>query len=223
MFCSWICPTYCYPSHKEQFSCHNEQCPGHAPVNTQLLLPPTIQCGQIQGRPELSWNLGSQIDEQAYISGRAPLPPHIQYLLHGINSPRDQTNQSQPTVDRSTGHEHHKRQHSTSQVDPVWNQSTAQVLRTQPSISRIKRGLYIGNLACIKTEGFLERMKITAVVSALTHRRGHDQNYPLNKAIPFDNQLFLKVYDHPSQDIIQHFPGVCEFIDKRLVCFILFL
>lgn len=65
-------------------------------------------------------------------------------------------------------------------------------------------------------------MKITAVVSVLTRRRGEDPNHPLNKAIPFDNQLFLKVQDHHSQDIIQHFPGVCDFINKRLVCLLFY-
>lgn len=33
IFCGSGCPTDCYPSHKDTFSCHNPRCQGHAPAN----------------------------------------------------------------------------------------------------------------------------------------------------------------------------------------------
>lgn len=223
VFCGVICPTYCYPTHKEDFACHNVQCSGHAPVTTPLSSPQNPHLnggGQIQGQ-ELSKISNGVVGDHNQITATQPAapppPPHIQYFLHGIKSPREQSSHL-GAYKGSKSHEYHKGRWRMSQVGPVRTQSAAQVLKNQPSMSKIKKGLYVGNLACIKTEGFLETMGITAVVSVLTRPRGADPTHPLNKAIALEDQLFVKAYDHPSQDIIQHFPGACEFIDKRLVC-----
>lgn len=228
VFCSAICPTHCYPTHKKEFACHNAQCSGHAPVTTQFYLPPNppLNGGGQWPRQELSSIPGSTGDHGPIVVTQQavpPPPPHVQYFLHGIKVPRDKASQRNVHKE-SRNQEFHTRQLRRWQTGPVRTQSAVHMLKSQPSISRIKKGLYVGNLACIQTEGFLESMGITAVVSVLTRPRGADPTHPLHRVIPLEDQLFVKAYDHPSQDLIQHFPGACDFIDKRLVClfFILF-
>lgn len=234
VYCNSFCPTSCYPTHRQAFSCHNTHCAGHKPVPTPHLfspheLHPSMRRGAYvqwqEGKPNRLVGGQDRLAAAADNAQPAPLPlppppPHIQYFLHGIRSPRDRGNHrnhdGSPTR-RPKAHEYRKGRWRASQAGPAWNESTVQMLRDQPSISRIKRGLYVGNLACVDTPGFLESMKITSVVSVLSRRRGGHPSHPLHSAIPFEDQLFLKVRDECDQDILQHFPGVCDFMDKRLV------
>lgn len=235
VYCRSFCPTSCYPTHRQAFSCHNTHCAGHAPVLNPHFFSPHEQhspmsrgaCskgqeGELSRLPGGQDRLAAAIDNKRPAPLPLPLPPHIQiqYFLHGIRSPCDQGDhrpRDGSLTRRTKAHEYRKGHWRASQAGPAWNQSVVQMLRDQPSISRIKRDLYIGNLACVDTPGFLESMKITSVVSVLSHRRGGHPSHPLHSAIPFEDQLFLKVRDENDQDILQHFPGVCDFIDKRLV------
>lgn len=240
VYCRSFCPTYCYPTHRRDFSCHNTRCLGHPPVGPPFSSPYYEQYSSMsrsvyiqtqEGEP--SRGLAGGQDRVEFAAPRTPrrpppppplppLPPHIQYFLQGLRSPRDlgaapRRPRDDSFTRRPKGHEYRRGRWRSSQAGPVLNQSAAQMLQDQPSLSRIKRGLYVGNLACVETPGFLESMNITAVVSVLSRRPGGHPSHPLNRAIPFEDQLFLRVRDELEQDLVQHFPGVCDFIDKRLV------
>lgn len=219
--CFSFCPLGCFAMHKEAFSCHIQFCPGTTVMPPQLIASIYYQMAQIaqqirQG-PEPSNIQHLVLSQYGYtMVGFLPPPPppmHIQYLINGMYSP----------VNHDIGQtafktqEYKQGEFKSSETGPVWRQSAAEMLKKQPSISRIKKGLYIGNLACIQTEGFLEAMGITAVVTVLSRHPGHSADSPLDAAIPLEDQLYIQANDHRSEDIIQHFPVVCEFINKRLV------
>lgn len=87
----------------------------------------------------------------------------------------------------------------------------------KPSISEIEPGLYLGNKACVEDEKFLRKMGITAVITVMSQPVSNKQNHPLVRTIPLQDRFFVQAVDDDLQDIIQYFPGACDFIDKRLV------
>lgn len=90
----------------------------------------------------------------------------------------------------------------------------------KPSISEIEDGLYLGNLASVQGKDadlFLKKMGITCVITVLSHPVSSVPNHPMLRTIPLKDRLFLRAEDTPYQDLIQYFPGACEFIDQKLV------
>lgn len=86
-----------------------------------------------------------------------------------------------------------------------------------PSITMVAEGLCVGNPACVESEVFLREMGITAVITVLDEPVSTSRHHPLVRTIPLEDRLFLRASDVPTQDMIQFFPGVCNFIDRRLV------
>lgn len=96
------------------------------------------------------------------------------------------------------------------------------------SVDEITPGLFVGNMACVESERALKRLKITAVVSAVSKHRGPfpqpstpyglmgRRQHPLEKLFDMEDRLVVFVDDTRSDNIFRHFEGACEFIDYQL-------
>lgn len=88
--------------------------------------------------------------------------------------------------------------------------------KPRPSISEIEPGLFLGDIRCVSAS-FLQEKGITAVVTVRRSPIMDDFNSRMRKTIPLKDRLFLNAEDAHWQDLVQYFPGACDFIDRRLV------
>lgn len=88
---------------------------------------------------------------------------------------------------------------------------------SKPSMTMILEGLYVGDAACVEDEKFLRANGINAVVTVLVQPVSSSPVHPLLRVVPLHDRLFVRARDTTTQDMMQFFPGVCKFIDKRLV------
>lgn len=90
----------------------------------------------------------------------------------------------------------------------------------EPWMSEIVDGVFLGNLASVQhrdSDLLLKKMGITAVITVLSRPVSSTPNHPLLRTIPLKDRLFLRAEDTLNQDLLQFLPGVCDFIDQRLV------
>lgn len=236
-YCLWCgtgCPVACYPRHCDKFTCHNTKCIKHGPVPSNYLkeemaLIPVSQSTHSanQARSLISHNPTNNLHPSSFLNPASNLNllnTHHNIIATGCGKPPNATGKGITNPGQRATYlfpNHGFCNNISATPAQVWLDAkptkSAKPAAQKPSISQIEEGLFVGNIACVQDQDFLTQMGITAVITILSRPVSNNPNHPLLQTIPLKDRLFLKAEDVTSQDLIQYFPGACEFIDKRLV------
>lgn len=77
-------------------------------------------------------------------------------------------------------------------------------------------GLFVGSIKCLLDDRFIQEKGITSIISVLTSPLSDDGDAPIKK-IPLQERFQIQIKDSKKEDIVQHFPGASDWIDRRLV------
>lgn len=260
--CGSFCKLDCYVSHADGVGCHNEACMGHAPVPSSCKdcldekAVPTAATQKMQTSQNAQNSQNSQNTlhaqnikrEEKVITKLSSSPPDdnkssIIADLDRAMPPKSSHAKGSKSV-KDTGGDVKRDTYSLpyTSVETNFCQRSSYVIPgddmrnnmlaatvsflpgdeddaggVKPSMSMIFEGLYVGNAACAEDGEFLEANGITAVITVLEQPVSIDPAHPLLLAIPLKDRLFVRARDTTTQDLLQFFTGVCNFIDQRLV------
>lgn len=217
VFCGSGCRVACFPTHCEKYTCHNPFCSAHGPVLQDAPQEKTTSAstgcrnGNL-GQQSNDTSFVSQADDAATGLAHQPDDPSVSHGLAADISPHAYL--FSKTATTSTMGQY-------NEIIPSGRSKSEeiQMIRSpdmEPSITEVEPGLFVGNIHCIK-ERFLREMGITAVVTFYTSPISDKHDSHMRQTIPLKTRLFLKAVNSKKQDLIQYFPGACEFIDRRLV------